>query len=67
MLPITDIDKFCNGSVADQAEIASAIASGCEQTGFLYVRNHGIPDSIIGNALDAAKAFLPNMKTRKVR
>ncbi len=37
--------------------VAEQIHAACTKTGFFYVRNHGLPDRVVQQAVDAAAAF----------
>ena len=41
--------------VAD--ELVAKVKAAAENTGFFYVKNHGIPESTIRNAMDRVKTF----------
>lgn len=54
-LPIIDFSRF--DEAAAQKSIAAQIDAACRDTGFFYLRGHGIPDATIAAAFDAAKRF----------
>jgi hypothetical protein len=43
-----------NGSQSKRAEIAGNVRIACENSGFFYVRNHGVEQDIIQNAYNQA-------------
>lgn len=56
-IPIIDLGpSFCGGTAGKQA-VAFEIHKACRDTGFFYVRNHGIPQSLIDAQFDAARRF----------
>lgn len=55
-IPIIDlacIDK----DLEARKSLASKVRAAAESTGFFYIKNHGIPEELIQNALSQAKAF----------
>jgi isopenicillin N synthase-like dioxygenase len=52
-LPIIDLSPYLNSGV-DTSDVAHAIRETCKNTGFFFVKNHGVPEelqhSIIENA-----------------
>ena len=41
-IPIIDLEKYVNGEL-DTQDIASKIRETCKNTGFFYIKNHGVP------------------------
>ncbi|MCW0234301.1 MAG: isopenicillin N synthase family oxygenase [Ferrovibrio sp.] len=56
-IPTVDISGFLNGSAADKAQVAAAIATANESIGFFALTGHGVPDSAYKSAYDAAYRF----------
>lgn len=54
-VPVVDIGPLVDGT--DPEKVAREIGHVCETVGFLYVRNHGIPRSLIDDAYSLAKQF----------
>src|SRR5437763_9495223 len=53
-LPIIDIAPLMSGrNAAEQAAVAAHIEAACRDTGFFYIRGHGVADDVIAR-LDAA-------------
>ena len=52
-----DLGSFIEGSEQEQRRIAAEVDEICRHTGFLIVKNHGIPQEVIDTAWAAARAF----------
>jgi len=63
-IPIIDLSNL-DGDVASRKAIAAKVRAAAENTGFFYVKNHGIPDEKIAGALDRVKAFFDQPSHRK--
>lgn len=66
-VPVIDISSLYGDLPARQA-LAATIREAAENTGFFYIKNHGIPDTVIDAALHQAKTFFaqPDEQKRKV-
>ena len=66
-IPVIDITPLRDGS--DPAGVAKALHRASQEIGFIYVRGHGIPETIIGDARTAALEFfrLPPAEKEKVK
>ena len=54
-VPVIDMAPLLeNGDVAD---LVAEIRMACEQVGFFYVKNHGIPAATITAVIDASQRF----------
>ncbi|THG99102.1 hypothetical protein EW026_g3196 [Hermanssonia centrifuga] len=64
----SDLGNISNPDPAIRKSLSDSIRDVCINVGFLYVKNHGIPDEVIGNALSASKEFfsLPLEKKKEV-
>lgn len=56
-LPLIDMAGVRQGDEAAIARAGDAIRKACCETGFFYIINHGVPQSVIDNAMAAAKTF----------
>jgi isopenicillin N synthase-like dioxygenase len=61
-VPLIDFAPFLRGDAAGKLAVAAKVRDACETIGFLYLRNHGVPESKITGTLAAARHFfgLPN-------
>lgn len=59
-----DLEHLSSADPAVKKELAEQIRDACLNVGFLYVKNHGIPEEITQDALAASKQFfsLPTEK-----
>jgi isopenicillin N synthase-like dioxygenase len=67
-VPVIDIDSFVRGERRRESRTIAAIARACEDVGFMYVRNHGVPGSVLNRLVEQAKLFfdLPTAEKRSV-
>jgi len=54
-IPVVDLAPLSGGG--DPAEMAQAIHDALTNTGFMYVKNHGVAETVIGAAFDQAARF----------
>lgn len=68
-VPVIDIAAFADGSQADRERIAAEVAAACEDTGFLLIAGHGVPQTIIDRFYAMSERFfeLPLDQKRLVR
>jgi isopenicillin N synthase-like dioxygenase len=57
MVPIIDIAGLDSPALAQRRAVAEQIGRACEDIGFFYISNHGVPQATIDAALNAAEAF----------
>jgi isopenicillin N synthase-like dioxygenase len=55
-LPVIDIAGLA-GDFAARRAVAREIGDACRDTGFFYIRNHGVPQPLIDAALASAREF----------
>ncbi|KAI0763557.1 Clavaminate synthase-like protein [Trametes elegans] len=54
VIDLKDVDKL---DAESRKALGDAVRDACINVGFLYVKNHGIPDDTINGALEASKEF----------
>ncbi|GGI76929.1 isopenicillin N synthase family dioxygenase [Pseudarthrobacter scleromae] len=54
-IPVIDIETLVDGS--DAESVARKIGKACEEVGFFYVKNHGVPQEMIDRVYKAAEDF----------
>ena len=52
-----DISAYLAGEAGAAAPLARAIARTCEDTGFLVVANHGVPQQLVDDTFAVAQQF----------
>ncbi len=63
-IPLIDISGIY-GDLAARKQLAEHIKHAAENTGFFYIKNHGIDQSIIQKAQDSAKQFFAQPDSKK--
>jgi isopenicillin N synthase-like dioxygenase len=56
-IPVLDIGAYLAGEAGAAAPLARAIARTCEDTGFLVVANHGVPQQLVDGTFTVAENF----------
>ena len=54
-IPVIDIENLVNGT--DAEGVSRKIGKVCEEVGFFYVKNHGVPQELIDRVYRATKEF----------
>src|SRR5437773_12032893 len=54
-IPVLDIGAYLAGEAEAAAPLARAIARTCEDTGFLVVANHGVPQHLVDDTFAVAQ------------
>ena len=49
-IPVIDLSSLNSGKLQDRLALASEIKAASVNTGFFYVKNHGVPQQTIDNA-----------------
>jgi isopenicillin N synthase-like dioxygenase len=57
VVPIVDLARFRTGAAADRIAVARAFGQALEQTGFVAVTGHGVPESLIESTYEVVKSF----------
>ena len=67
-IPIIDLSPI-DGDLNARKALASKVRAASENTGFFYIKNHGIPQELIENCLSQAKRFFdqPLAEKEKLR
>ena len=56
-IPVVDLQEFVNGTEEEQNQFVNKLAKAFHEIGFVGVKNHGIPMSLIEDFYVASKAF----------
>ncbi|KAB7741712.1 isopenicillin N synthase family oxygenase [Parvibaculum sedimenti] len=67
-VPVIDISPFLKGTPAGKQKVAAEVGRACRDIGFLVITGHGVPEALIQQTYDTAKAFfdLPEEEKMKV-
>ena len=67
-IPIIDVAPFITDDSAGKNRVAQAIYHACHEVGFLYIKNHGIPQAAIDKAFEQSRQFfdLPLAEKQKI-
>src|SRR5690348_3614324 len=56
-IPVIDYGPCFAGAQGALERVAAEVAHACEEVGFFYALNHGVPDQLIDRAFDASRRF----------
>jgi isopenicillin N synthase-like dioxygenase len=65
-IPVLEIGPFLAGYADAAAPLAHAVARTCEDTGFLVVANHGVPQRLVDDTFAAAAQFFARSDSDKL-
>jgi isopenicillin N synthase-like dioxygenase len=65
-IPVLDIGPFLAGDPEAAAPLARAVARTCEDTGFLVVANHGVPQHLVDGTFAVAAQFFARPERDKL-
>ncbi len=57
LIPIIDYGPYFAGEAGALEHLAAEVAHACENVGFFFALNHGVPDELIGRAFAASRRF----------
>lgn len=57
IVPVVDLSKFTNGTAQEKQDFVKSIGEAFHEIGFVAVKNHGIPKSLINGFYSNAKEF----------
>jgi isopenicillin N synthase-like dioxygenase len=66
-IPVIDIGGLAAGGLAATADVAGKMLQAAEATGFFYVRNHGVPQSLIDDVFATSHRFFTSPTAEKQR
>ena len=68
-IPVIDVKPLRAGTLENAYSVALEIGQAAEEIGFFYIRNHGVPESVIKQSYSAAKDFfnLPKVVKNNVK
>jgi isopenicillin N synthase-like dioxygenase len=56
-LPLIDLADFTNGSPEHRLKTAAKLVAACQEVGFVYITNHGVPKEALARAFAVSDAF----------
>jgi isopenicillin N synthase-like dioxygenase len=56
-IPVIDYGPYFAGEPGALPRLAAAVRHACTEVGFFYLRNHGVPDTVVERAFAASKRF----------
>ena len=51
-IPVVSFEKFLSGDRSDQKEVAKKVYGAFSTVGFIYLKDHGIPQSRVDNIFE---------------
>lgn len=55
-IPVIDFARWTSStSTTEQVKLAQELVRGCQEVGFVYVINHGIPEKRLQNAFEVSR------------
>jgi hypothetical protein len=57
-IPVIDLTRLYSSALSDRKDLAKEIRAAAVNTGFFYIKNHGIEEEIIGNAKKQLLAYV---------
>ncbi|HAT1773444.1 TPA: isopenicillin N synthase family oxygenase [Legionella pneumophila] len=67
-IPVFDLQQFIDGSAKERDEFVYYLRNICHRLGFFYLKNHGLPSSMLKKMLALTRAFfdLPQAEKDKI-
>lgn len=65
MLPVIDISNLSSDDINERRHVARALGEAYGEAGFAYIAEHGIPQAVQDNALDAMRAYFARPEGEK--
>jgi len=65
-IPVLDLAPMLGGDAAGKRALAAALRRACTQSGFFYIRNHGVPQAVIDGIFGAAHDYFAQSTEAKM-
>lgn len=65
-LPVIDFSHWLQGSTEEKNRVAHDLAEACRRVGFVYVINHGVPDTLLDEAFSWSKKLFDLPEEKKM-
>ncbi|AOV17995.1 2OG-Fe(II) oxygenase [Acidihalobacter aeolianus] len=56
-IPVLDLAPMFGSDAAAKAALAARLRAACTDSGFFYLRGHGVPEAVVAAAFDAARYY----------
>ncbi|OAP61804.1 hypothetical protein AYL99_04007 [Fonsecaea erecta] len=56
-VPVIDLAGLSSGEITDRIAVAREVRDACIRVGFFYIKNHGVPQTVIDRAFEVSKKF----------
>lgn len=66
-LPIVDLGDLSSENLENRRRVAKEMVDACENTGFFYIKNHGIDQSLIDRTLESNRKYFEKPVDVKMR
>ncbi|KAJ5432943.1 uncharacterized protein N7458_012099 [Penicillium daleae] len=66
-IPVIDFSSVDSTSPEERQKLAQTVFDACSQVGFFYIRNHGIPETLVNGIHDAARHFFDLPEEEKMK
>lgn len=74
-LPIIDLEAFCSSSaessstssIEKRLKTGKQLVSACHDVGFVYIKNHGVPEDELSRAFDVSKKWFDLSTDQKMK
>ncbi|MFK7752968.1 MAG: isopenicillin N synthase family dioxygenase [Sedimentitalea sp.] len=66
-LPVIDLSGLMSGDADEKAAVARALGDAARTSGFFYITNHGVPQSLIKDLFAASKEFHEKPRSFKMK
>ncbi|PGH04597.1 hypothetical protein GX51_03430 [Blastomyces parvus] len=65
VIPVIDFEPYLTGTPADRHAVGISITEAFKTSGFLYLKNHGIPPSVVKNIFNISAEFFERPRIEK--
>ncbi|GES59789.1 oxidoreductase [Aspergillus terreus] len=65
VIPIIDFGPFLNGTPADKHAVAMSVIHAFKTSGFLYLKDHGVPPSVVSRVFGSSARFFARPQDQK--
>jgi isopenicillin N synthase-like dioxygenase len=66
-IPVIDLRPLIDGGAAQLEATVAALGRACEEVGFIYVRNHGVPQDLVTRLAEQSALFFAQPMDEKMK